>query len=181
MVSFDQSYNTHSSAYVHVCSASYVFAMPKAAVVIRFSELDSKPEGGVRLTLESWSQGLMMGALIIMAGITLANMRRGVLLHKLIFLEVRTHLISNIAHLHGYQLTFDAAPPGYAKRLLHLLQPTRMGLVSFIDSSPSDYIVVVAQYCSMDEEQTILAKAHPIDIHWHCDTGSSLLGAGDLR
>jgi hypothetical protein len=31
----------------------------------------------------------MVGALIIMCGITLANMRRGVLLHKLILIEVR--------------------------------------------------------------------------------------------
>lgn len=30
----------------------------------------------------------MVGALVIMAGITLANMRSGVLLHKLILIEV---------------------------------------------------------------------------------------------
>ena len=30
----------------------------------------------------------MVGALLIMAGITVSNMRRGVLLHKLILLEV---------------------------------------------------------------------------------------------
>lgn len=35
------------------------------------------------LVLESWSQGFMVGALIIMACITVANMRRKVLLHKL--------------------------------------------------------------------------------------------------
>ena len=33
--------------------------------------------------LEGWSEGFMVGALIIMACITVANMRRGVLLHKL--------------------------------------------------------------------------------------------------
>ena len=38
--------------------------------------------------VESWSQGFMVGALLIMAGITVSNMRRGVLLHKLILLEV---------------------------------------------------------------------------------------------
>jgi hypothetical protein len=43
------------------------------------------PEG---LILESWSEGLMAGALIIMACITVANMRKGVILHKLILLEV---------------------------------------------------------------------------------------------
>lgn len=47
-----------------------------------------KPSDPGKLTLEAWSQGFMVGALIIMCGITLANMRRGVLLHKLILIEV---------------------------------------------------------------------------------------------
>lgn len=47
-----------------------------------------KPQGSVNLALEAWSQGLVIGALIIMTGITTANMRHGVLLHKLILLEV---------------------------------------------------------------------------------------------
>lgn len=38
--------------------------------------------------LEAWSEGFMVGALIIMACITVANMRRKVLLHKLILLEL---------------------------------------------------------------------------------------------
>jgi hypothetical protein len=46
------------------------------------------PSSPARLTLEAWSQGCMIGALIIMIGITLANMRRGVMLHKLILAEV---------------------------------------------------------------------------------------------
>ncbi|OQV02007.1 hypothetical protein CLAIMM_07266 [Cladophialophora immunda] len=37
--------------------------------------------------LEGWSEGFMVGALVIMACITVANMRRGVLLHKLILVE----------------------------------------------------------------------------------------------
>ena len=41
------------------------------------------------LILEAWSQGFMVGALLIMACITIANMRRGVLLHKFILAEVR--------------------------------------------------------------------------------------------
>jgi len=39
--------------------------------------------------IESWSEGFLVGALLIMAFITVANMRRGVLLHKLILTEVR--------------------------------------------------------------------------------------------
>jgi hypothetical protein len=48
-----------------------------------------KPSRGEGLILEAWAQGYMVGSLIIMAGITVANMRRGVLLHKLILIEVR--------------------------------------------------------------------------------------------
>ena len=42
------------------------------------------------LIVEAWSQGFMFGAILIMAVITIANMRKGVLLHKLILLEVST-------------------------------------------------------------------------------------------
>jgi hypothetical protein len=39
--------------------------------------------------IESWSQGFFVGALLIMACITIANMKAGIFLHKLILLEVR--------------------------------------------------------------------------------------------
>jgi hypothetical protein len=47
-----------------------------------------RPEDPAALILEAWSQGLMTGSLVIMAAVTFANMRPGVLLHKLILLEV---------------------------------------------------------------------------------------------
>ena len=47
-----------------------------------------KPTDPHALVLEAWAEGYMIGSLIIMSCITLANMRRGVLLHKLILLEV---------------------------------------------------------------------------------------------
>lgn len=37
--------------------------------------------------LEAWGEGCMFGALMIMACTTVAGMRKGVLLHKLILLE----------------------------------------------------------------------------------------------
>lgn len=46
---------------------------------------DENPEVYV---VESWGEGFMFGALLIMSCITISNMRRGVLLHKLILLEV---------------------------------------------------------------------------------------------
>ncbi|KAI4650078.1 uncharacterized protein J4E78_008360 [Alternaria triticimaculans] len=47
-------------------------------------EVVPKPSNPEELILEAWAQGYLVGSLIIMAFITLANMRRGVLLHKLI-------------------------------------------------------------------------------------------------
>ena len=38
--------------------------------------------------VESWGEGFMFGALLVMSVITIANMRRGVILHKLILCEV---------------------------------------------------------------------------------------------
>ncbi|KAF2119037.1 hypothetical protein BDV96DRAFT_487269 [Lophiotrema nucula] len=43
-----------------------------------------KPSDPNALILEAWAQGYMVGSLIIMAFITMANMRRGNLLHKLL-------------------------------------------------------------------------------------------------
>jgi hypothetical protein len=53
------------------------------------STAGQKPTSLGQVTLESWSQGVMVGALLMMAAIALANMRSGVLLHKLILIEVR--------------------------------------------------------------------------------------------
>ncbi len=50
--------------------------------------VQSPDEDRAALVLEAWSQGLMTGSLVIMAAVTIANMRPGVLLHKLILLEV---------------------------------------------------------------------------------------------
>ncbi|KAJ5086208.1 hypothetical protein N7532_010979 [Penicillium argentinense] len=53
-----------------------------------------RPVDDSALILEAWSQGFMTGSLVIMAAVTYANMRSGVLLHKLILLE----LILALAH-----------------------------------------------------------------------------------
>ena len=61
---------------------------PEIAVSLGSSELVrrraavGKPTTPNGLILEAWSQGYMVGSLIVLACITLANMRKGVLLHK---------------------------------------------------------------------------------------------------
>jgi hypothetical protein len=59
---------------------------------------DATPEGYI---LESWSEGLMVGALMIMSCITVANMRKGVILHKLILFEVCSHFAYADVLYHG--------------------------------------------------------------------------------
>jgi len=49
-----------------------------------------KPTDPNGLVLEAWAQGYLVGSLIVILAITLSNMRKGVLLHKLILLEVST-------------------------------------------------------------------------------------------
>jgi len=48
----------------------------------------TKPTDPTTLVVEAWAQGFMVGAILIMLCITVSNYRRGVLLHKLILLEV---------------------------------------------------------------------------------------------
>jgi hypothetical protein len=53
-----------------------------------------KPVDGQGLIIEAWAQGYMVGSLIIMAALAVANMRKGILLHKLIVLEVSCSILS---------------------------------------------------------------------------------------
>lgn len=54
------------------------------------SDKPSRPDS---LVLEAWAQGYMVGSLVILAAVTIANMRKGVILHKLILIEVRGHVL----------------------------------------------------------------------------------------
>ena len=47
--------------------------------IVDHQAMPKTPEG---LIIEAWAQGYLVGSLFIMIFITLANMRRGVLLHK---------------------------------------------------------------------------------------------------
>ncbi|KAK4151364.1 hypothetical protein C8A00DRAFT_45408 [Chaetomidium leptoderma] len=93
----------------------------------------AKPSVPGRLTLEAWSQGFMVGALIIMCGITLANMRRGVLLHKLILIELV------LAVPNGFFIFFD--PPAWGWFLSSTVVPliaswTLHNVIAWMKSKP---------------------------------------------
>lgn len=52
------------------------------------SQVITRPTTSGGLVLEAWGEGLMVGSLLVMAAITISNMRKNVLLHKLILAEV---------------------------------------------------------------------------------------------
>lgn len=57
----------------------------------------AKPTDPNTLIVEAWAQGFMVGSILIMLCITISNYRCGVLLHKLILLEVSIYIQSAIA------------------------------------------------------------------------------------
>ncbi|KAF2103425.1 hypothetical protein NA57DRAFT_33219 [Rhizodiscina lignyota] len=66
-----------------------------------------KPTNPHGLVLEAWAQGYMVGSLIIMAAIAVANMRKGVILHKLILIELL------LGTFHGTFIFTDAPVYGW--------------------------------------------------------------------
>jgi hypothetical protein len=68
--------------------------LPSPAGVYEKREVLQKPSDPNGLILEAWAQGYMVGSLIIMSFITVANMRKGILLHK-VCLSLGTH---NVDH-----------------------------------------------------------------------------------
>jgi hypothetical protein len=82
-----------------------------------------KPEDSTGLTVEAWAEGCMFGALIIMACIALSNMRRHVVLHKLIILEVKQNRRPGRHQSGRFQLTNHCvAYLGLAPRHIHFHQ-----------------------------------------------------------
>lgn len=60
---------------------------PSGVVLARRQDVE-KPQDASGLILEAWTEGYMIGSLIIMWAVTISNMKRGVILHKLIMIEV---------------------------------------------------------------------------------------------
>ncbi|KAL2861543.1 hypothetical protein BJX68DRAFT_222802 [Aspergillus pseudodeflectus] len=73
----------------------------------------TRPTDPDSLVLEAWGQGLMVGSLLVMAAVTVANMKKHILLHKLILAE----LLLAVAHgtwifskepIYGWHLSVSA-------------------------------------------------------------------------
>ncbi|KAL4820007.1 hypothetical protein BDW67DRAFT_181715 [Aspergillus spinulosporus] len=73
----------------------------------------SRPTDPDSLVLEAWGQGLMVGSLVIMAAVIFANMKRHILLHKLILIELLLAIphgtfIFNKPPVYGWYLSVSA-------------------------------------------------------------------------
>ncbi len=66
-----------------------------------------KPIDPQGLILDAWLRGSMVGSVIVMAAIAMSNMRRKVLLHKLILVEVSRPLLRS-ALLFGRLMVVDS-------------------------------------------------------------------------
>jgi hypothetical protein len=59
------------------------------------SPIQPIPKAQDALIVEAWAQGYMVGSLIIMSFITIANMRRGVGLHKVSMRHYTSRIITD--------------------------------------------------------------------------------------
>jgi len=103
--------------------------------------------------VEGWGEGFMFGALLMMVIITIANMRRGILLHKVILLEV-----SGVLAKSDNRPTDESATPRDEPwhLLLHVVQWLR--LVSLIDGSIALLLVLHPQCGGVVEDQAFLHR-----------------------
>jgi hypothetical protein len=116
------------------------------------------------LIVESWSQGFLVAALLIMACITIANMRAGMFLHKLILLEVSLELG---ARLFISDLTSSAALPCNAAWNILLLQLRWVWVVPIFNCSVTIPLVDRTQHGGLVEDQTILDQKSKQYLHCH--------------
>lgn len=134
----------------------------------------SKPTDPAGLTLEAWAQGFMCGALIIMAAVAISNMRRHVLLHKLILVEVGiTGVLHGVNHLH------DIAHIWHVPICLHLPQRTDIWMVSIDRRNLSQCLLGTAQCHRLVEESSISRKEGVGNLHRYGTAFDTLLDPRD--
>lgn len=144
-----------------------------------------RPQDPDGLILEGWAQGFMVGSLVIMAAITVANMRRHLLLHKLILAEVylsilflfssntsqplrslSPQVLSTISSLtvrlerqrQCQGLMLMLSPIAYTRDgtwNLHICSRSRLRLVSFRHRYWTQYILESSQRDLVDEKSSL--------------------------
>ena len=151
---------TFSSGLHLTCSCSFPLFLPSEhAIEPNMAEQDgdrvTKPTDAHGLVLEAWGQGLMIGSLVIMAAITLSNMKKNILLHKLIFAEVRLKSPKPLDQ-RSTLLNRITANPRHGPRHLHIPPRAQLRLVPLRNRSRAQRLLGLAQRDSMDEKPPLL-------------------------
>lgn len=154
----------------------------------REEESIGKPTHPDGLILEAWAQGFMVGALIVMACITVANMRKGVILHKLILTEVNSKTAGGERRSscpkdmrRGTDKWILAAHPRYLPRNIHLSPSAGVWLVPVGHGHLPQHFVEPAQRDCVDQDQAVPNAQNERTFHHHPRAGAELLGSRDLR
>lgn len=100
--------------------------VPSVSALMVRGKVVEKPTNPEELVLEAWAQGLLVGSLVILSFITLANMRRGVLLHKV---SANT-TFGTCNHTNRRSANFARTHLRNLARLLAILQVSRPCLVA---------------------------------------------------
>jgi hypothetical protein len=122
--------------------------MPDHILAERMTEVTkaTDPDG---LILEAWAQGFMVGSLIVMICITLSNIKRGVILHKLILVEVRNFEI--MYKMHATDL--DVALLGFMAWHLYLQSCSCLRMVPICYCCLLEHVMESSQLYCVDEDQ----------------------------
>lgn len=112
------------------------------------AERPAKPSDPAHFALEAWSQGAMVGALVFMAMLTVANMRRKVLLHKLILIEVSCSASFQKGCIAKERTMI--AHHCHSQRLLLISQSSAVRMVSLFHCDWHDHLMGLAQRNSLD-------------------------------
>ncbi|KAH1612248.1 hypothetical protein KXX21_002809 [Aspergillus fumigatus] len=131
------------------------------------------------LIVEAWGQGFMVGSLILMIAITMANMKSGVLLHKVIVAELALaigHGTFIFFHrpAYGWCLSVTAVGLNMSWSLHNLISwmkirgfftpwGTRLYLISLLVAQPYWILEIFANFTFFNYGQTLFLKTRPLE------------------
>ncbi|KAI3045236.1 hypothetical protein CBS147353_11807 [Aspergillus niger] len=151
---------------------------------------DMIPDAGQRptdpdiLVVEAWGQGFLVGSLIVMIAITAANMKIGVLLHRLIVAELALVLghgtfIFLHAPAYGWFLSVTAVGLTISHSLHNVIAwmkirgffppwGTRLYLITLLAAQPYWVVEIYANFAFFNQGQALYTTTRPLEPLFRC-------------
>jgi hypothetical protein len=153
------------------------------AVIGKSVSLDGcgdSPVGPHGVVTEAWSEGFMVGALVMMISLTMTNMKRKVWLHKLILIEVSVQytIVRSISKAITDILLLANA--GFTPWHLHFCPRACLWLVYEFNRCPAIRILQPPQFHQLDKTEAFPAKMGKYPIRQHHRPGLTVLGSRDV-